>query len=202
MMDYPLSLALVDFLPVIAMAVAVALLIPYVRHPAFAAGGSLAVLGGALKAVWKLIVASGGPDVEVLSEAQFFLLGTGFTLMAWALLGVGPGRRPPLWVFAGFALLGIAAAAAVRDTWPMLIVTTVAATLVGIRLLLLARRAGATPAVFLFGFNLLGTYAMGMLAARPEQTIALQWVEESLNTVNWSAFALGAWFLTRARPID
>ncbi|MFD2352072.1 hypothetical protein ACFSTC_26630 [Nonomuraea ferruginea] len=77
------------------------------------------------------------------------------------------------------------------DTWPMLIVTTVSATLVGIRLLLLSRRAGAAAAVYLFGFNLLGTYVMGLLASRPEQTIALQWAEEILNTLNWSAFALG-----------
>ncbi|MFI6711364.1 hypothetical protein ACIBF7_33345 [Nonomuraea sp. NPDC050478] len=198
-MEYPLSLALVDFLPVIAMAVGVALLVPYARHPAVAAGGWLTVLGGALKAVWKLIMAIRGPDLVWLAEAQFFLLGIGFTLMAWALLGTGSGRRPPAWAFAGFALLGVAAAIAVMDTWPMLIVTTVSATLVGIRLLLLSRRAGAAAAVYLFGFNLLGTYVMGLLASRPEQTIALQWAEEILNTLNWSAFALGVWFLTRTK---
>ncbi|MDA0637539.1 hypothetical protein OUY22_29385 [Nonomuraea sp. MCN248] len=196
-MDYPISLALVDFLPVTAMAIGVVLLIPYARHPAVATGGALIVLGGALKAVWKLIVALDGPDLVWLSESQFFLLGTGYTLMAWALLAIGPGRRPPPWAFAGFALLGAAAAIAVRDTWPMLIVTTVSATLVGIRLLLLARRAGATRAVYLFGFTLFGTYTMGFLGSRPEQTLTLQWIEESLNTLTWSAFALGVWTLAR-----
>ncbi|GGO78433.1 hypothetical protein [Nonomuraea cavernae] len=206
-MDYPLALALVDFLPVLAMTAGISLLVPFVRRtagPSIAAaalaGGALTVLGGALKAAWKLIVASGGPDIVWMAKAQFFLLGPGFTLLAWALLSTA-GRRPPLWAFAAFAAAGLAAAVALGGTWPLLIVTTVSATILGVRLLLLARRARQVAATFLFGFNLLGTYAMGILAGQPEQTIALQWVEESLNTLTWTAFAVGVWRLTRTRTL-
>ncbi|MEV0590725.1 hypothetical protein [Nonomuraea cavernae] len=210
-MDYPLALALVDFLPVLAMTAGISLLVPFVRRmagPSIAtaalAGGALTVTGGALKAVWKLIVASGGPDIVWMAKAQFFLLGPGFTLLAWALLSTAPstaGRRPPLWAFAAFAVAGLAAAAALGGTWPLLIVTTVSATILGVRLLLLSRRANQVAATFLFGFNLLGTYAMGILAGQPEQTIALQWVEESLNTLTWTAFAMGVWRLARAKTL-
>ncbi|GAA2211634.1 hypothetical protein GCM10009850_070940 [Nonomuraea monospora] len=199
-MDYPLALALVDFLPVLAMAAGIALLVPYTARAAgplagraALAGGVLVVLGGLLKAVWKLLVAAGGPDVAWLAGVQFYLFGPGFALLAWAVLTVRrPG--PPFWALGGFALAGVAGALASGATWPLLIVTTVCATILGVRLLLLSRQPAGRA---LFGFNLLGTYVMGLLASRPEQTIALQWVEETLNTLTWTAFAVAVLRLTR-----
>ncbi|MGW0592120.1 hypothetical protein [Streptosporangium sp. NPDC002607] len=208
-MEYPLSLALVDFLPVLAMATGVTLLVarvgalagPKVTRVALA-GGTLVVIGGALKATWKTIVALGGPDIVWMAKAQFFLLGPGFTLLAWALLSVRPGeagrRIAPLWAFVAFALIGVVAAAGVGATWPLLVVTTASATLLAVRMILLAQKSGDTVAMALLGFNILGTYSMGMLAGQPEQTITLQWFEESLNTCVWTAFAVAVWRLTRA----
>ncbi|MFC4121627.1 hypothetical protein [Nonomuraea zeae] len=207
-MDYPLALALVDFLPVLAMAAGIALLVPYVGLASgrFAgrvalAGGTMVVLGGALKAVWKLLVAAGGPDVAWLAGVQFFLFGPGFALLAWAALSVrrtgaalsSARAGAPLWALASFAGAGVVAALLAGATWPLLLVTTVCATILGVRLLLLSRHPAGRS---LFGFNLLGTYTMGLLASRPEQTIALQWAEETLNTLTWAAFALAVWRLS------
>ncbi|MEV0972479.1 hypothetical protein [Microtetraspora glauca] len=250
-----------DFLPVFAMATGMVLLVPHVSRIAAPlvtrvaqAGAVLVVTGGALKAIWKTIVAFGGPDITWLAAAQFPLLGPGFTLLAWAVLAVHPsggtyggvtegadpltGRAerhgvegsgvegnggeengvegsggegsggeengagrpagtPPLWAFAGFAMVGLAAAFAVRATWPLLLVTTVSSTVLAVRLLLMARRAGETVGSFLLGFTIIGTYSMGMLASRPEQTITLQWLEESLNTLIWTSFATAVWRLVR-----
>ncbi|GAA3617384.1 hypothetical protein GCM10022419_123510 [Nonomuraea rosea] len=205
-MEYPLALALVDFLPVLAMAAGIALLVPYIALASgrFAArvalaGGVLVVLGGALKAVWKLLVAAGGPDVAWLAGAQFFLFGPGFALLAWAALSAGR-TGAPLWALSSFAGAGVAAALVTGATWPLLLVTTVCATILGVRLLLLSRHPAGRS---LFGFNLLGTYAMGLLASRPDQTVALQWAEETLNTLTWAAFALAVWRLSRdSAPAD
>lgn len=208
-MEYPLSLALVDFLPVLAMATGITLLVPGVGAVAgpkvmrvALAGGLSIVTGGALKATWKTIVALGGPDIVWMAKAQFFLLGPGFTLLAWALLSVRPGdagrRIAPLWAFVAFALIGVVAAAGVGASWPLLVVTTASSTLLAVRLILLAQKSGDTVAMALLGFNILGSYSMGMLAGQPEQTIALQWFEESLNTCVWTAFAVAVWWLTRA----
>lgn len=208
-MEYPLSLALVDFLPVLAMAIGVTLLIPRVGAIAgpkvmrvALAGGVFVVLGGALKATWKTIMALDGPDIVWMAKAQFFLLGPGFTLLAWALLCVRPGdtgkRIAPLWAFVGFALIGVVAAAGVGATWPLLVVTTASATMLAVRLILLAQKSGDIVAMALLGFNILGTYSMGMLAGQPVQTITLQWFEESLNTCVWTAFAVAVWRLTQA----
>lgn len=190
----PLSLALVDFLPVIAMAAGLTLLVPYVGGWPVMTGAVLVVTGGALKAVWKTIVALQGPDIVVLAKAQFFLMGPGFTLLAWALLALGARRAPPLWAFLSFALAGVAGAIAAGATWPLLIVTTASATILSVRLILLAKDVASRA---LLGFNVLGTYTMGMLASRPEQTVALQWVEESLNTLIWLAFAVAVWRVVR-----
>ncbi|MFE3448979.1 hypothetical protein ACFXJ8_08575 [Nonomuraea sp. NPDC059194] len=198
-MDYPLALALVDFLPVLAMAAGITLLVPYLTRTAgpavgrvAGAGGAIVVLGGGLKATWKLLVAAGGPDIVVLAKVQFFLFAPGFALLAWAVLSA----TAPLWAFVSFAIAGLVAAVAIGATWPLLLISTVCATLLSIRLLLLSRHPAER---FLFGFNLLGTYAMGMLAARPDQTIAVQWVEESLNTLVWAAFAVAVWRLAKER---
>ncbi|MGW4795896.1 hypothetical protein ACWEPC_26110 [Nonomuraea sp. NPDC004297] len=198
-MAYPLALALVDFLPVLAMAAGVALLVPYAGRVSgrlsgrmALAGGALVVLGGLLKAVWKLLVAAGGPDVAWLAGVQFFLFGPGFALLAWAVLS--GGRPATLWLAAAVAGAGVAGALATGATWPLLVVTTAGATVLGVRLLVLSRGPVGRA---LFGGNLLGTYVMGWLASRPEQTVALQWVEETLNTLIWTAFAVAVWRLSR-----
>lgn len=198
-MDYPLALALVDFLPVFAMATGIALLVPYLTRTSgpsagrvAGAAGAVIVLGGGLKATWKLLVAAGGPDIAILAKAQFFLFAPGFALLAWAVLSA----RAPLWAFVSFAIAGLVAAVAIGATWPLLLISTVGATILSVRLLLLSRHPAGR---FLFGFNLLGSYAMGLLASRPDQTIALQWVEESLNTLIWVAFAVAVWQLTKER---
>jgi hypothetical protein len=45
----------------------------------------------------------------------------------------------------------------------------------------------------LFIINLVGVFLLNGLARMPEQTIALQWIEESINTVSWLAFAVAAY---------
>ncbi|MGW0364670.1 hypothetical protein [Streptomyces sp. NPDC002990] len=212
--DYPLSLAVEDFVPVVLTGVGAALLIgPLRKHGArtaartAAAGTALVLLGGLSKATWKLLVALDGPDVQGMDKALFPCLSAGFLLLAHAVLtlppdgrGPGAGRRPPpLWGLASLWLAAGAAGLLLGSTVPNMVVAIVAVSVCGVRLILLARSDGDIPAAVAGGLWLSGMYVLGPLAARPEQSVALQWVEQSANTLTQGAFVVLAWRLAKRR---
>lgn len=192
MSAYPPALAAEDFVPVALTALGVALLRR--RHPLVPAAAALIVAGGSAKAAWKLIVALDGPDLPWLQGALFPLLATGFTVLAFA-LSRESARPPHPAAFAVPPAAALAAAAALRDTWPAMVWTIIAVTVAAVLLLRSAARAGDPLAATLFGLWLAGQYLLGPMAARAEQSIALQWVEQSCNTIAQAAFAFAAWRL-------
>lgn len=197
MSDYPPALAAEDFVPVALTALGVALLRR--RHPLVPAAAALIVAGGFAKAAWKLIVAADGPDLPGLHGALFPLLATGFTALAFALSR--EAARPPH--PAGFAVplaAALAASAALRDAWPAMVWTIIAVTVAAVLLLRSAARAGDRLAATLFGLWLAGQYLLGPMAAGAEQSIALQWAEQSCNTLAQAAFAFAAWRLVATAP--
>ncbi|MFD3682878.1 hypothetical protein [Streptomyces sp. NPDC058613] len=210
-LDYPLSLAVEDFVPVVLTGAGAALLTLPLRRcgpgtgRAAAAGAVLVFLGGMSKATWKLVVALDGPDITVMNKALFPLLSAGFLLLAYALLALNPDndasadgrRRPPLWAWAALWAAVGAAGLVLGSTAPSLVLTIVAVTLCGVHLILLARSLGDFPAAAAGGLWLAGMYALGPLAARPDQSVALQWVEQSANTATQAAFLFAAWRLVR-----
>ncbi|MFD3807653.1 hypothetical protein ACFWSF_26080 [Streptomyces sp. NPDC058611] len=212
-LDYPLSLAVEDFVPVVLTGVGAVLLTGPLRgHSArtgraAVAGTVLVFLGGLSKATWKLVVALDGPDIQALNKALFPCLSAGFLLLAHALLtlpadGSDPAsvrRPPPLWGFAAVWAATGAAGLLLASTAPHMVLTIVAVTVCAVRLILLARSHGDGVAAAAGGLWLTGMYALGPLAARPDQSVALQWVEQSANTLTQGAFVLLAWRLTKHR---
>ncbi|MFD7431539.1 hypothetical protein ACFV6Z_31480 [Streptomyces sp. NPDC059818] len=207
-LDYPVSLAVEDFVPVVLTALAaVRLVAPAARtgttgRTLAASGAVLIAAGGLSKAGWKLIVAVEGPDIQALNKALFPLLSAGFLLLALALLrfplpgtdGSGSrGGRLPM-VFAGLWAVAATASAALASTVPVMALTIAGVTVVAVRLILLARVAGDTLAASAAGFWLLGMYVLGPLAG-PDQSVALQWVEQSCNTLTQAAALFAAWRL-------
>jgi len=61
-----------------------------------------------------------------------------------------------------------------------------------ILLIVFAFRQKLSLAGALFIVNLIIIFAMNGLARMPEQTIALQWMEESINTISWLCFAIAS----------
>ena len=60
-----------------------------------------------------------------------------------------------------------------------------------------ARRLGLTLAAILFLANIVIVFILSGLARIPEQTIALQWGEQILNTFSQGAFLYAAWQLVQ-----
>lgn len=199
-----MALAVEDFVPVLLTLAGVCLLSRYTgaRHrPGVLLAAALIGAGGLAKAVWKLIVALGGPDLPWLELMLFPLLTAGFGLLARVLTarpdGSAPGWIPPLVI--GLSALCAGGAVLAGSTSPLLVSTTVFATLCGVHLIMAARRRGDVTAAALFGVQLLGFFVLSPLAARPDQTIALQWVEQLSNTAAQGAFAVAAFRLGRTR---
>ncbi len=195
METYPISLALVDFLPNIAFLIGAFFLVKtsYICRGTrcarmLMAGTSLVFLGGFLKASWKLLYAANIADIQWMSQAQFILLGFGFLAMCVSVILMARKRRA---LAQGGPILAMAA-------WkiPFLFVMTLTSLGAEGILAYIAYRRKIRPAAVGFVIGVMGILAMGALASA-EQTLTMQWIEETINTIGQSGFMVGSILLHR-----
>ena len=215
MQQYGLDLALSNFLPVLFTALALFCIARLARalapanEPMALLGAALVVLAGLCKALWKLILALGGPDLPWLANALFPLMAPGFTLLALALwhaqrktLGPPPAalahasgadrpglrhRRP--------AYLGVG-----RGTRLVPALMTLASLANLTLTALLLRETWRRRALWLaplFLVNVAMVFALQRIARIEPKTLSLHWLEQSLTALGAGAFALGACLLYR-----
>ncbi len=194
--DYPVTLALFDFLPTIAFLVGAYFLVkisllnqgkPNSRM--VMAGTLLVFLGGFTKALWKFLVAVDAGDIFWLGQLQFILSAGGFLGMCVAVIYMARGGK---WVSRGSPVLAMAA-------WkiPFLFVMTTASLGAEGILAYLAFRRGRRLAGAAFAGGVMGILAMGALASA-EQTLTMQWIEEGINALGQSGFMLGCILLYKS----
>lgn len=193
--NYSVPMALMDMLPNIAFLVGVYFLVKLaMRERGSKCGrmlmlGSLLVfLGGALKATWKLLVATNTADVLFLKESQFVFAAIGFTGMLVSIIILAKQKVSPTSDKAG-PLLAMAA-------WkiPFLAVMTLASLGAQGILVYLSFRRGIRIAAVFFIIAVLCMLGMAGMASG-EQTVTRQWIEQSVNLAGQSAFAAGGFFL-------
>jgi hypothetical protein len=191
---YSLGLALVDFIPSLAFAIGAYFLIRLVQRECgkpcaylMIAGCSLVFMAGFLKALWKLLYALNLADIQLLSEAQFVLLAPGFFLMLIATVRFSRMMRHTAVPLAAMAAWKI----------PLMFVMVVSSLGVyGILTYLCFQRHLRLAAVgFIIAF--LGILAMGGMAGG-SQTVRMQWIAESINSLAQIGFAVGCYLFNRA----
>ena len=209
--EYTLGLALFDFIPVVLSAIAVCLLARWMQggfalsKPAWI--GALTVTAGGLsKAMWKLIVVTTKTDIQIMNNALFPLLGAGFVLLAVSFLMGLLKKERWIWpvgllVIAAFYLWSYTKLGAENPkSWSFVLLGMTAgfSTLLSLGLsgLGLARKI-ILSALLIFG-SIGGSFYLAKLARLPDQTLALQWKEELLNTATQGAFLIGVLLLTKA----
>ncbi len=212
-MEYTLSLALVDFLPVLFTAVGliyIARMVSHLSQPhgqAAFVGAVLTVAGGFFKALWKTFMASSGGTIDInwMEDGLFVWMAPGYVLLLWsvwqAVRGVtGKAVRhawfPPL-VFIALMLAGsfyLYTSNPASPAWERVLlgVMVLATVITGILLIVFGFRQKLPLAGWLFIINLVGIFLLNGLARMDEQTIPLQWIEESINAVAWLCFAIAA----------
>lgn len=207
-MQYTLSLALVDFLPVTFTAIGYFFLCRMVTHinqqqgKIASLGAILIVAGGFFKAVWKLFIATtdGTTNIIWMDEGLFVWMATGYTLLAWSVWQtVRQVRRKKTFhawflpVILSVLTLGYAYyLSTTGGSWNLilLIVLVFGSTTTSILLIAFAFRENLKSMGALFIINLICVFILSGLARIPEQTVMLQWIEESINTVSWLCFAI------------
>ena len=197
MKDFSVSMALVDYIPVIFFAAAVILLMrdlyEHMRKDAFAlfAAGSIDIVcAGALKATYKLLYAAGICDFEVLSSMMFPVQSLGFLMagIGMVLMLCGSKKRtvaataPPLFsgtfVFVGLMVTGLG------------MVSTV--------LCILAARLKKKPAMVCFIVSFICSMCMGYLASQDFTQAFMNWMAEIINIVGQGALLTGTVILHKA----
>lgn len=218
MPDFPLGLALYNFLPVGLTGLALWYLARLVRDldpdRRFLAwaGGGLILLGGLSKAVWKLLASAIGTDLTWLGGALFPLMAPGFALLAAALWGAARrlrGRSAGSWPSrAALAAIALAVAAAAFRHWvlevprgwflPLLTLASLGNLLASLLLIVTALGLRRPAIAALFGVNLGMIFALAPIAMANPKTLAMHWTEQSLTALGTACFALAAYLLWRA----
>lgn len=204
--EYTLSLALFDYVPVALSGLGMILLARWLQSSAALLGTGLIIAGGLSKATWKLLVVVTGVDHVWLANLLFILLAPGFLLVAGATFSRLAGK-PEIraWMTGGaLAALSLATAAYLANSQPdartwvyvLLGMTSLATIGLGGRLIAYGLGRKQRLAALLVVVNLAGVFTLSYLA-RLEQTAALQWIEEGLNTVTHGALTLAIWLMIR-----
>jgi hypothetical protein len=193
---YPVSLALVDFLPNMAFLIGAYFLVKTALICSgkgvgrmLMAGTLLVFLGGTLKALWKLLYAAEIADIQWMSQIQFVLLAFGFLAICVTVIYMVRKSRKPA---KGGIVLGMA-------MWKLPFLFLMTLTSIGAEGILayISFQRGEKIAGMAFAVGVMGLLAMGSLASA-DQTLAMQWIEESINTLGNGGFMLGSILLHRS----
>ena len=198
MKDFSVSMALVDYVPVIFFGIAAVLLMRDLYNKmskgAFAllAAGTINIFcAGGLKATYKLLYAAGVCDFEALNAMFFPVQSLGFLLAGIgmialichkqsknAILSVAPPVFTGTFVFVGFMVVGLG--------------------LMDVGLCLISGKMKKPAAVVLFVLSFICSLCMGYLSSQDFAKASMNWIAEGVNVVGQGAFLAGVLLLHKS----
>ena len=196
MYEFTVPMALADFVPVSLFGISGVLMqrdlynkMPKYAFACFAAGVVNIFMAGFLKALWKLLYAMGVCDFHVLNtmflptqSLGFLLAGLGILIMMGQRKKVMLAAAPPLFsgtfLFVGMMVLGLGAICG--------------------SLAVLAVRMKKKALVPVFFLCFLCYMSMGYLASRDSASVAMNWIEQGVNTLGQILLLWGVLSLHRA----
>ena len=196
MYEFTVPMALADFVPVFLFGVSGVLMqrdlynkMPKYAFACFAAGVVNIFMAGFLKALWKLLYAMGVCDFHVLNtmflptqSLGFLLAGLGILIMMGQRKKVMLAAAPPLFsgtfLFVGMMVLGLGAICGSLGV-------------LAVRM----KKKGLVPVFFLC---FLCYMSMGYLASRDSASVAMNWIEQGVNTLGQILLLWGVLSLHRA----
>ncbi len=191
-MDFTVSMALVDYIPVIFFGIAAVILLRDLYNKMskgafalFAAGVIDVTLAGALKATYKLLYASGACDFKALSDMFFPVQSIGFLLAGigilamicynqsekTAALAVVPPVFKGTFVFVSLMVAGLG------------LIDTV--------LCILAVKLKKPWLILLFALSFVCSLCMGYLSSQDFAQASMNWIAEGVNVVGQGTLLAG-----------
>jgi len=197
MYDFSISMALVDFIPVLLFGYAAALLqrdlYPHMRKSSFAlfAAGTINVFcAGLCKALWKLLYAANICDFAALNAMFLPVQSIGFLLIGLGLVSMFLMKpqstlllaAPPLFkgtfVFIGMMVAGLGFMCGVLS--------------------IIAARLKKKGAIALFVLAFVGSMGMGYMSSHDSTSALINWIEQGINTLSQGCLMAGVILLDRA----
>ena len=197
MKDFSITMALVDYIPVIFFGLGAAVLMQCLYNKMtkasfslFAAGSINVFMAGFLKATYKLLYAANICDFEPLNSMffpvqalGFLLAGSGIMLMYirkknLPMLSVAPVVWKGTFLFVGFMVLGLA--------------------FMDAGLCYLAVKVKKPRTIVLYVVSFFCCLAMGYLSSRDFTQASMNWIAQGINVVGQGFFLLGALSLKKA----
>ena len=198
MKDFSVSMALVDYIPVLFFAIASVILMRDLYNKMskgafalFAAGTIDITCAGALKATYKLLYATGACDFEALSDMFFPVQSIGFLLAGigilamlchkqskTAMMAVAPPVFSGTFVFVGLMVAGLGC--------------------INGSLCRIAGKMKKFHAIFLFAAAFICSLCMGYLSSQDFTESFMNWLAEIVNTIGQGAFLAGVIILDKA----
>jgi len=191
MKDFSVSMALVDYIPVVFFAAAAVILMRDLYNKMskgafalFAAGSIDIVCAGALKATYKLLYAAGVCDFEALNAMFFPVQSIGFLLAGIGILAMICCKQtkntvlmaaPPVFtgtfIFVGLMVVGLGLMDAV--------------------LCILAVKMKKPVLIAFFVLSFVCSLCMGYLSSQAFAEASMNWIAEGVNVVGQGAFLAG-----------
>jgi hypothetical protein len=202
MNDFSISMALVDYIPVVFFAIAAIILLRDLydkmskgAYALFSAGVIDVAIAGALKATWKLLYATGACNFEAL-DAMFFpvqsigflLAGIGILIMLVkknsqkGLMAVAPPVFSGTFVFVGLMVAGLG----IMDTV----------------LCILSVKLKKPWLIAIFVFSFVCSLCMGYLSSQDFAEASMNWIAEGVNVLGQGSMLLGVILLHKNRLAD
>ena len=199
MKDFSVSMALVDYIPVIFFAIASVILMRDLYNKMskgafalFAAGAINIISAGALKATYKLLYAGGVCDFEALNAMFFPVQSIGFLLAGIgvlamlcfnqseksALLAVAPPLFKDTFVFVGLMVAGLGIMDAV--------------------LAIIAVKMKKPWLIAIFAVSFVCSLGMGYLSSKDFAEAAMNWIAECVNVVGQGTLLFGVYTLHKS----
>lgn len=207
-LNYSLSLALSDYIPVSLGTAALLLLAssfkPGTTRTTLYTASALVLLGGAAKATWKLCIALNWGNFELLNQLLFVGLASGFSLYLMGYVHQQHSQKPIPSLVYGLWLV-IAACSVYSLIEPsnglrlaLIGITALGATGLGAYLCWQATNLRSHSAWSL-GLHTLLMLGMNAIARQLGSEESAQWQAQALNTLGQGLLLLGVWQYLRDR---
>lgn len=200
-MEFSISMALVDYIPVILFAMASIILMRDLYNKMskgafaiFSAGVINITLAGALKATWKFLYAVGLCDFEALNKMFFPVQSIGFLLAGLGMLAMIVYKQsdtlkavaPPLFsgtfIFVTFMVAGLG--------------------IICFVLSYIAKKLKKSYVIAIFIVAFICSMAMGYLSTKNFEKASMNWIAEVVNVVGQGALFLGTFILHKNKLVQ
>ena len=191
MKEFSVSMALVDFIPVILFTIASVILMRDLYNKMskgafalFAAGTIDVAFAGAMKALYKLLYAAGVCDFAPLSDMFFPVQSIGFLLAGLGMLAMACRRQKE-------TALTAAAPAAFKGTFIFVGCMVAGFGMMNAVLSVLAKKIKKPLLCILFVLAWVCMLAMGYLSTRNFAEAKMNWIAQGVNILGQGSFLLG-----------